>query len=72
MDSVFRIDHLRLETADAIPLPGRGLRLLAVTAGHLKIPELNLAPGQFALVPACAEAPIVQGDGAQFLLTQTA
>ena len=72
VDSVFRIDHLRLATAETLPLPGRGLRLLAVTAGQLKLPALTLAPGQFALMPDCAENPSVQGEGAQFLLTQAA
>ena len=72
VDSVFHIDHLRLATAETLPLPGRGLRLLAVTAGQWKLPALILAPGQFALMPDCAENPSVQGEGAQFLLTQAA
>ena len=75
-ESVFRIDHVRLDLADPIPLPGQGLRMLAVTHGLITLNGANetlaLALGQFALVPASVEAPVVQGDGTQFLLTQAA
>ena len=74
--SVFRIDHVRLDLADIIPLPGQGMRMLAVTQGCITLDganeSLKLAIGQFALVPASVEAPVVQGDEAQFLLTQAA
>ena len=74
--AVFRIDHVRLDLADPIPLPGQGLRMLAVTHGLITLNGANetlaLALGQFALVPASVEAPVVQGDGTQFLLTQAA
>ncbi len=75
-ESVFRIDHVRLDLADHIPLPGQGLRMLAVTHGLITLnganETLTLALGQFALVPTSVEAPVVQGEGAQFLLTQAA
>jgi len=74
--SVFRIDHVRLDLTDPIPLPGQGLRMLAVTHGLITLIDANetltLALGQFALVPACVEAPVVQGEGAKLLLTQAA
>ncbi len=74
--SIFRIDHVRLDLSDPIPLPGQGLRMLAVTHGRITLiganETLTLALGQFALVPACVEAPVVQGEGAQLLLTQAA
>jgi mannose-6-phosphate isomerase len=74
--SVFRVDHVRLDLADAVPLPGQGMRMLAVTNGQITLNDagdtLTLTGGQFALVPASVEAPIVQGEGAQFLLTQAA
>ncbi|SVD17166.1 uncharacterized protein METZ01_LOCUS370020, partial [marine metagenome] len=74
--SVFRVDHLRLDSANPTPLPGQGMRMLAVTHGLITLngtnETLTLALGQFALVPTCVEAPVVQGEGAQFLLTQAA
>ena len=74
--SVFRIDHVRLDLADPIPLPGQGLRILAVTHDQITLngtkQTLTLAVGQFALLPASVETPVVQGDGAQFLLTRAA
>jgi mannose-6-phosphate isomerase class I len=52
------------------------LRMLAVTHGPITLnganETLTLAHGQFALVPACVEVPVVRGEGAQFLLTQAA
>ena len=74
--SVFRIDHVRLDLANPILLPGQGMRMLAVTHGPITLSgtneTLSLSLGQFALVPACVKAPVVQGEGAQFLLTQAA
>ena len=74
--SVFRIDRVRLDLADPIRLPGQGMRMLAVTHGLITLDganeSLTLVIGQFALVPASVEVPIVQGNGAQFLLTQAA
>ncbi|SVE44609.1 uncharacterized protein METZ01_LOCUS497463, partial [marine metagenome] len=35
--TVFRIDHVRLDLVDPIPLPGRGLRMLAVTHDQIKL-----------------------------------
>ena len=74
--SVFRIDHVRLDLANPILLPGQGMRMLAVTHGLITLngtdETLSLSLGQFALVPACVKAPVVQGEGAQFLLTQAA
>jgi len=74
--SVFRIDRVRLDLADPIRLPGQGMRMLAVTHGLITLDganeSLTLVIGQFALVPASVEVPIVQGDGAHFLLTQAA
>ncbi len=74
--AVFRIDHVRLDSGGSVPLPGQGMRMLALTRGQIILDgtqeTLTLARGQFALVPASVEAPVVQGDGAQFLLTQAA
>ena len=49
---------------------------LSVTQDQITLNDANqtliLDAGQFALVPASVEAPIVHGEGAQFLLTQAA
>jgi len=70
----FALDHIRL-TADRIPLPGTGVRMIGVTAGTVTVSgdePLTLAVGQFGLVPAALKSIEVAGRGSQFLLTQAA
>ena len=59
-----------------LSLPGKGPRLIAVTHNSLALNSKNitleLAAGQFALVPASAEKVTIQGQAARFLLTQPA
>jgi mannose-6-phosphate isomerase len=72
----FRLEHIQMETDAAIVLPGEGVRLVAVTDGRLTLDgageTLPLGPGQFAIVPACAETTAARGVDAQFILTQAA
>ena len=72
----FCMRHVRLNTAGETPLPGAGLRLVAVTTGQLTLAAetapVRLGPGGFAVVPACLDCPMVRGADAQFLLTQAA
>ena len=70
--SVFRLEQVRLETPNETPLPGNGLRLIAVTAGELVFDgSITLKRGAFAVVPASLANPRVAGAGAEFLLTQS-
>ena len=72
----FRLEHIKMNTDAAIVLPGEGMRVVAVTNGRLTLDgageTLALNPGQFALVPACAETTAARGADAQFLFTQVA
>ena len=71
---IFHLSHIRIDDSGRLSLPGKGPRLIAVTHNSLTLNSKNitleLAAGQFALVPASAEKITIQGQAAQFLLTQ--
>lgn len=73
---VFHLSYNRIDEGVRFPLPGRGLRLIAVTHNSLNLQSdditLRLTAGQFALVPLSEEEVTIQGQDARFLLTQTA
>jgi len=73
---VFELSLVRLEDAVTQLCPGEGMRVLAVTHGTLTIhageEPLTLEAGGFALLPASVEAAGLEGENAQFLLTQGA
>ncbi len=73
---IFRLSHVRMDDPVRLSLPGKGPRLIAVTHNSLALNSKNitleLAAGQFALVPASAEEVTIQGQPARFLLTQPA
>lgn len=73
---VFHLSYNRVDERIRFPLPGGGLRLIAVTHNSLNLQSgdisLSLNAGQFALVPVSTEKVTIQGQDAQFLLTQNA
>ena len=73
---VFHLSYTRIDEGARFPLPGGGLRLIAVTHNSLNLQSadisLRLNAGQFALVPVSTEKVTIQGQDARFLLTQTA
>ena len=73
---VFHLSYTRIDESIRFPLPGGGLRLIAVTHNSLNLQSadisLRLNAGQFALVPVSTEKVTIQGQDARFLLTQTA
>ena len=73
---VFHLSYNRVDESTRFPLPGGGLRLIAVTHNSLNLQSgditLSLNAGQFALVPVSTEKATIQGQDARFLLTQTA
>ena len=73
---VFDLSLVRLENSATQLCPGEGMRVLAVTHGTLTIhageEPLTLKAGGFALLPASIEAAGLEGENAQFLLTQGA
>jgi len=73
---IFRLSHVRMDDSVRSSLPGKGPHLIAVTHNALALNSqgitLELAAGQFALVPASAGEVTIQGQAARFLLTQPA
>tara|TARA_B100001123_G_scaffold353956_2_gene406196 strand:- start:981 stop:1760 length:780 start_codon:yes stop_codon:yes gene_type:complete len=71
---IFHLSHLHIETKDSFALPGKGVRLLAITDRSITLETkghfLKLKSGDFVLIPASSENPIIQGKNAGFLLTQ--
>jgi mannose-6-phosphate isomerase len=73
---IFRLSHVRMDDSVRSSLPSKGPHLIAVTHNTLALNSqgitLELAAGQFALVPASAGEVTIQGQDARFLLTQPA
>ena len=73
---IFHLSQLQIETGETLALPGNGMRLLAITDHFMTLQtkehSLHFKPGDFALIPASIENPVIQGQNARFLLTQPA